>query len=106
MSKTDRSETAAPAVGAPLDGGVRPCGWRWLDSWVFRKRVPSYSTRSEWGPVYDQQALDAALTAERERAAPLDAELQEVLDWARKEQAPLREQEIASIVRVLAKFRA
>ena len=98
--------TTDSAGQGPVERRVRPCGWRWLDSWVFRKRVPSYSAAAEWGPVYDQQTLEAALAVERERAAPLDAELQEVLDWARKEKAPLREQEIASIVRVLAKFRA
>lgn len=42
-------------------------------------------------------------TADRMRsnADNLRAELQEVLDWARKEKAPLREQEMTSIARVL-----
>ena len=47
MTKTDRSETAAPAVGSPLDGGVRPlrwlcqaCGWNGDDAALLRAPSP------------------------------------------------------------------
>ncbi len=70
MNNATKANATEP-VGALLVRGVRPCGWRWLDSWIFRKRVPSYSTQSEWGPVYDKEALDAAVAAERERCAAL-----------------------------------
>ena len=77
MTKHENAQVVAD-VGSPLEPTVRPCGWRWLDSWIYRKKVPSYSTPSEWGPVYDQQALEAALDAERERCAVVvDAYLQD-----------------------------
>ncbi len=61
MSQPVRNADELPAVGTPVERPVGPCGWRWLDSLVFRRKVPSYSTPSEWGPVYDQNAIDTAV---------------------------------------------
>ena len=48
--------------------------------------------RARWAALVRAQEAEIAL---------LRNELEEVLGWARKEKAPLREQEIASIARVL-----
>ena len=65
------------------------------------------SRYADEGPTKLARRFEAAGVAEeRERCAALDTELQNVLDWAREEKEPLREQEIASIVRTLAKYRA
>ena len=56
MNNATKANATEP-VGALLVRGVRPCGWRWLDSWIFRKRVPSYSTQSEWGRCMTKRRL-------------------------------------------------
>jgi len=71
MSTTEAHETPPQqhAVGARLERGVRPCAWRWLDTAVFRKKLPKTAEAGAWGPLYDQAALGAEVAAERERLA-------------------------------------
>lgn len=49
-------------------------------------------------------AFRAGAAAERKRSASLVHELSEVLEWARIEKAPLRQQEVESIRRVLQTY--
>jgi hypothetical protein len=62
MTKPDQRETAAHAVGSPLDCGVGPCAW--ADAYGEPSKTSDEQYR--W-PLYDQAGLDAAVAAERER---------------------------------------
>lgn len=44
---------------------IKPCGFVWLNSSVFRKKVPSYATVSDWAPVYNHSTIMSAIAATR-----------------------------------------
>lgn len=65
--------TEHEAVTGPVERHVRPCAWRWAfkklrgQEWRYTNRL----TRLDAQPLYDQAAIDAAVSAERERCAGL-----------------------------------
>lgn len=78
------TEETNPAAGPPFERTVRPCSWRreWngdvsdLGTYVHADSEDELDGDGPWQPLYDQEALDAAVAAERERLA-LMAESQE-----------------------------
>jgi hypothetical protein len=78
------SETQQPAVAGPVETTVRPL--------VERLRSRAWEDRHH--RKYREEAAA--------RIEALEMELSEVLAWAKVEKAPLRQQEIDSIRRVLA----
>lgn len=82
-----------PAVVGQVERPVRPCGWRWLDSWVFRRKVPSYSTPSEWGPVYDQTAIDTAVALAEDRYS----DLMTAVEWMLADGGNMTQEHLARI---------
>lgn len=39
----------------------RPRAWQWLNSGVFRKKLPPTAEPEAWAPLYDKSTVDAAL---------------------------------------------
>ena len=68
-----------------------------------KHRFGDVVTVKGYGPAEMHADADAENAALRERVKVLEDELGEVLEWAVKERAPLRNQEIASIRRALEK---